>query len=121
MLDEIGQAIDHSSDEDLIVDERELFETTKFVGVAWIREWQHKASDIGLKQCGENVLQRNITVMRGFRVAPAHVQPNPLAGDILDRPVDGRNDRLDEANEFGNWLILEGDMAFEREIRGIDL
>jgi hypothetical protein len=59
--------------------------------------------------------------MRGFRVAPAHVQPNPLAGDILDRPVDGRNDRLDEANEFGNWLILEGDMAFEREIGGIDL
>jgi hypothetical protein len=49
------------------------------------------------------------------------VQPNPLAGDILNRPVDGRNDRLDEANEFGNWLILEGDMAFEREIGGIDL
>jgi hypothetical protein len=36
MLDEIGQAIDHTSDENLIVDEREFLETTKFVGVAWI-------------------------------------------------------------------------------------
>ena len=59
--------------------------------------------------------------MRGFRVAPAHVQPNPLTGDILDRLVDGRNHRLDKPNEFANWLILEGDMAFEREIGGIDL
>ena len=91
------------------------------MGVARICERQYETADIGFQQHGKDVVERDVAVMRGFRVAPAHVQPHPFARDAPDRLVDDRDDLLDEADKCANRLVLEGDVAFEREIGCIDL
>jgi hypothetical protein len=73
VLDEIGQTVDDSGDENLIVLQRGFGEAAKLVGVARISERQHEAADLRFEQGRKNVRERNVAVVRRFRVSPAHV------------------------------------------------
>src|SRR5215510_416486 len=46
MLDEIGQAVDHAGDQELVVPQWMFLKTAEFVGVARIGERQYEAPDI---------------------------------------------------------------------------
>jgi hypothetical protein len=49
------------------------------------------------------------------------VHADPFPRDIAERVVDDRDDVLHKSQKIRERLVLVGDVAFEREIRGIDL
>ena len=65
--------------------------------------------------------QRYVVVMRTLVVAPADMQPDLLARDVAHRLVDRGDHHLDEVDEIGERAILVGRVAFEREVRAIEL
>src|SRR5262249_16083715 len=121
VLDKVCQAVDDAGNQDLIVLERALCEVTKFVGVPRSGERQYEAADVGMLQGRKDILERNVAIMRRFRIPPAHVQSDAVARDVSERLVDGCNHLLDKFDEFGNRLVLESNVPFEPEVGRIDL
>ena len=121
MLDEIGQAVDHAGDQNLIAGKRSCGEAAEFVGVPRIGEWQNQAAHIGGEQRRQNVVQRHVAIVRRFGIAPAHMQAHAVARHVDECPVDRGDDLFDKINERRNGPVLVGDVAFECEIGSVDL
>ena len=64
VLDEVGDAVDHAGDDDLIGIEREVAQHGVFVCVARVGERQHEAADIQLAQDRHDLLQFHVAVVR---------------------------------------------------------
>ncbi len=121
MLDEIGQAVDHPGDQDLVIGERQLFEDAVLVSVARIGEGQEEAADIGLLDDRQDVGERHVAIVRTLVIAPADMQAHLVARDVLERLVDRRDDALDKAEKVAERPVLVGQMPFERQIGAIEL
>ena len=88
MFDKVRQAVDDACDQDLIVAQGMLRKAAKFMSMARVGERQEEAADIGQLQRRQNILQRNIAIVRRFRISPADVEPDPVARNIDQRAVD---------------------------------
>ena len=85
MLDEIGQIVDDAGDDDLVVGQRLRCKHAVFVRMARVGERQHEAADIGLLQDRQDVVERHVAVVRPLVIAPADMEPHPVARHVDDR------------------------------------
>ena len=85
MLDKPGQIVDDAGDDDLVVGQREFLQYAPFVLVPRVGEGQHEAADLGLLQDRQDVFERHVAIVRPLVIAPADMQPHPVARDVDDR------------------------------------
>ena len=69
----------------------------------------------------QDVLERHVAVVRALVIAPAHMQPHPVARHVDDRLVDRLDDPLDEAEEIAERPVVVGQVALEREVGAVEL
>ena len=88
MLDEVGQRIDHAGDDHWSSASGSVLQAAVLVRVARVGERQHEAADLRLLDGRQDLGERHVAVVRAFVVAPAGVQPHPLARHVGERVVD---------------------------------
>src|SRR5262245_12240816 len=78
MLDKVSGGVQHPGDEDLIPGWLDIPEHRPLVFVAGIGAFKGDGLGARLQHNMQNILERNVAVMRPFVVAPAQVQAKPV-------------------------------------------
>ena len=94
MLYVVGLGIDDAGNEQHPVWQWAVTVHSVFVAVTRVCHFHNQRADVGFVEKVEDVLQRNIVMVGTFAIAPADVQPNPVAGDIGQGVIDGSEDPL---------------------------
>ena len=95
MLDEVGQRVDHAGDDHLVVVAAAGPSGTRY-SCAWrgLANGNTKPPTFGLLRSPAALRQRDVAIVRAFVVAPAGMQPHPLARHVDQRVVDRRAPRV---------------------------
>src|SRR5215469_1358286 len=87
MLDEVGAVADDAGDERCAFGELYFLEDAPFVLVAGVRGLDRIAASAHAEDQIDNVLERNVVVVRPVKTAPAHMQSDLFFGDVAQRIV----------------------------------
>ena len=76
---------------------------------------------LALSTIGRIVSQRDVVRVRPLVVAPAHVHPHPVGGNVGDGVVQRLDMDLGAAQKVGIVQVLEARVTAHREVRTVDL
>jgi len=91
------------------------------MSMAGIGERQHQGADVHSCDQRQYRCKRHVAIVRPLIISPAYMHPDPVARDVAQRRVDGRNHALDEIEKIGLRTILKRNVVLEREIGAIEL
>ena len=86
-----------------------------------VGELETERADIGPVEGRQDHLHRHVVVVRAFPVAPADVQPHPIARKAVQGTVQRRHVLLDQLGELGVRGVLVEQDTLHREIGRVDL
>ncbi len=121
MFDKIGQRINYTGDDNLIIRQRLFFKHAKLMRMAAIGKRQHETAHVELAQDRPDGLQRHVAIVRPLVIAPAHMHAHAVARHVAQRVIDRRHGALYEIQERRFGLILIGAVPFQRQVRAIHL
>src|ERR1700746_1033180 len=106
VLDKVGQAVDYSGDQDLVVGQRQLLENVMIMCGARGGEREEEAADISLLDDRQDIGERHIAIVRTLVIAPADMQTHLIPRNVVERGVDRRDDALNKAEKVAERPVL---------------
>ena len=86
-----------------------------------VGEFETERADIGPVEGRQDHLHRHVVIVRPFPVAPADVQPDPVARKAVQGAIQSRHVLLDQLRELGVRGVLVEQDTLHREIGRVDL
>ena len=105
----------------LSVGQLDVPEHGPLVFVAGVGAFEGDRLGARLQHDAEDLLERDVAVVRPFVVAPAQVQAQAVGGDVPERVVERFDIGLGDLHELSRAEVGEGQMAPHRQVRAIDL
>src|SRR5216684_6647772 len=99
MFDIVGGRVDDTSDERHPGGKRMALEASILVLVTRIRHREQQRADARGVEMGQDVVERDIAVMRSLVVAPAYVEPRAIGWNVCERAVRRCNHQVDKIEE----------------------
>ncbi len=121
MLDVARLAFDHARYQHFAFGHLDRLEHDPLVAVPGIRRLELDRVRLRLPHHVDDVLERNVVVVRPRIVAPAQVHADLLRGNVHERPVERFDVQLHALAKAGEVEISELRVPPHREVRAVDL
>ena len=121
MLDVVGRRVEHARGEDLVLGDRRLAPHRPFVGVARVGRLEQNRRRLGAQDHVDDLLERDVEVVRALVVAPAQVHAHAVGGNVAQRVVDRLHVALDAGHEFLVGAVAVHDVPAHGQVGRVDL
>ena len=125
VLNKVVDRVQHARGQDFVVRNFACFAGCvphlPLMGVARVGPFKQHRGGLGLEHHVQNFLQPNITVVRAFVVAPAHMHADALRGHIAQRVVQRLHLQVGIAQKLGVVHVTKLDMAAHGQVGRVNL
>ena len=121
VLDEIGDGVDHAGDERHVVRYGDALEDLPLVRVARVGGLERDAAHRHRQDHVDDVAERNVVVVRAFKITPAQVQPQLVGRQARQHFGQHVQVHAGGVDELRIAEVAEARVARHRQVRTVDL